>query len=99
MREMKCLLVERFQILEKRGPMTASEFARRVWISRDAARTWLSRMTNYKRPDGSHKAYLIYDPPTKKTTRVRGKRIPNEGTYRINPDPKCEWAELYCDFV
>lgn len=99
MKEMKVLLVERFQILEKRGAMTASDFAKRMWISKDAARTWLSRMTNYKRPDGTRKAYLIYEPPTVKTRRVRGKRVPNEGTYRINPDPKCEWTELYSDFV
>jgi hypothetical protein len=99
MKEMKCLLVERFQILEKRGPMTATEFARRMWITQDAARVWLSRMTNYKRPDGPNKAYLVYDPPHKKTVRVRGKRVRLEGTYRINPDPKCDWTELYCDFA
>ena len=97
MEGMENLLVERFEILEKNGPMTPTQLAMRMWISKDTARTWLSRMTNYKHPDGKTRQYLIYDPPKEKSHRRRGKRYRNEGTYRINPE--CEWTELHSNFV
>lgn len=93
MKELECLIKERFEYLERHGPVTVSEFASRMWISKSAARVWLSRMTNYKRPDGTKRAYLVYDPPTVKSKRRRGQRVRVEGTYRVNP--KVWWGEMY----
>jgi hypothetical protein len=93
MKVIECLIKERFEWLEKHGPATVSEFASRMWISKDAARVWLSRMTAYKRPGGFVKAYLIYDPPIVKSKRKHGVRTRNEGTYRINPT--VWWGEMF----
>lgn len=93
---LESLVRERFELLEKR-PMTVSEFARRVWISKRAAAVWLSRMTNHKRPDGKIRHYLVYEAPQgPRTTREHGERVRVEGTYKVAPG--CDWwGEMFFD--
>ena len=83
--------------MELAGPMTVTEFASKFGISKETARVWLSRMTRFKGPGGNVTAYLIYESPEQKSRRISpGRKVRNEGTYRINP--KAEWHELYNSF-
>lgn len=67
---------EGFELIEQLGSITASEFAQRFWISRGAARTWLSKWTNYNdKMRGVRKHFLVHDRSGK-----------GEGTYRLGPD-------------
>jgi hypothetical protein len=84
--------IERFQLLEEVGPMTPSEMAKRTGFQRKTVATWLSRMTDLERPDGTHAHYLTHIPPDVKSHRERGRHVRNEGTYKINP--KYDWTEI-----
>jgi hypothetical protein len=80
-----------FEYIEKKGNagVTSREVAQRAWISPRYARTWLSRFTNYRRPDGTVKHYLIYNPPPPGS--IRGGKRAAHGTYTIGPD---WWGEM-----
>jgi len=82
---------ELFEFVESRGKagVTSREVADRLWVSRRYARTWLSKYTNYRSPDGKIRHYLVYNPPPPGSIRGGKNRV--LGTYTIGPD---EWVGM-----
>lgn len=83
---------ELFEYIEKKGKagVTSREIHQRLWIDRRYAARLLSQYTNFKRPDGTVKRFLIYNPPP--TGSIRGGKNAVLGTYTIGPD---WWGETY----